>query len=104
MRIASLHLDDMVTVPGGKLMGEGLIGDLRESTFRSADGWDIRETLPGVFSLSSEWAPEPVTIGGYGYSYVRERVEPVDTESPAAVAATREQISVVVPHGKRGRR
>ncbi len=105
MKIAILNLDDTVVIPAGKQLGEDHFVDLRDSVFRAVDGWDIRETLPGTFSLSAPWMPHSVTVGGYGYSYVRETIEPVDTESPD-VETTREQLAIVVPqqHGKRGRR
>lgn len=86
MSIATLHLDDLVVIPGGKVLGSEHIVDLRSSSFLAADGWDIRETLPGVFSLNAEWLAAPVTVGGYGYSYTRASVEAVDTESPVALS------------------
>lgn len=81
MKIVSLHLDDMVVISLGKSVGTDQARvDLRDSSFHAADGWDIRETLPGVFSLVCEGMPEPVTVGGYGYSYVRAN-EPMTSES-----------------------
>lgn len=69
--IRVVHFDGAVTVPGGANYGEGAPrGDLRDQSFAAADGWDIREVLPGVFSLSREGMSEPVTVGGYGYSYI----------------------------------
>lgn len=82
MKLAILNLDDMVVIPSGKRLGEDAFGDLRDSVFRAVDGWDIHETLPGTFSVSAPWLDEPVTIGGYGYTYTRAKVEPVDTEAP----------------------
>ena len=68
--ITALHLDDYVVVPGGKDLGSG-VGrqDLRQTSFARDDGWDIREVLPGVFSVYQAGMLAPVTIGGYGYSY-----------------------------------
>lgn len=84
MKIAVLNLDDHVVIPGGRILGGESFGELRADVFRAVDGWDIRETLPGIFSISAAHLTEPVTIGGYGYSYTRERIEPVDTEAPIA--------------------
>lgn len=72
MKLASLYLDDTVVIHLGKDVGGGLPRQhVRDSSFQEADGWDIRETLPGTFSICREGMPKPVTIGGYGYSYVR---------------------------------
>jgi hypothetical protein len=92
--IAILHLDDHVVIPMGRKLGEDTLGELRSSSFMASDGWEIRETLPGVFSLTSAWLPEPVTIGGYGYSYTTMAVQPVDTEAPTTM---KEQLAAVVP-------
>jgi hypothetical protein len=81
MKLATLYFDDHVVIPGGRQLGD-MTGELRSDAFRSVDGWDIHETLPGVFSLVAPWMTEPVTIGGYGYSYTRAPIEPVDTEAP----------------------
>lgn len=71
-KLASLWLDDIVVVPAGMETGIGQPRvDYRDTSFHASEGWDIRETLPGVFSLLREGMPAPVTVGGYGYSYVR---------------------------------
>lgn len=81
MKIASLYLDDMVVIPLGKSVGTDQPRvDLRDASFHAADGWDIRETLPGVFSLVCEGMTEPVVLGGYGYTYVRAH-EPLTSDS-----------------------
>lgn len=85
MRIAILHLDDHVAIPGGRQLGS-TCDTLRADLFSAADGWDIRETLPGTFSLSAPWMPHSVTVGGYGYTYTRAPIEPVDTEAPVVAA------------------
>lgn len=72
-KLASLWLDDTVVIPFGKDNGSGLPRThVRDSSFQAEDGWDIRETLPGVFSITRDGMAEVVTIGGYGYSYVRK--------------------------------
>jgi hypothetical protein len=74
----------MVVIPLGKSMGGGLPRvDLRDQSFHLAEGWDIREILPGtgVFSLLCEGMDGPVTVGGYGYSYVCAP-EPVVLDEP----------------------
>ncbi len=67
--LASLWLDDLVVVRNGGQSGPETYVDVRDSSFHREDGWDIRETLPGVFSLHREGMASPVTVGGYGYSY-----------------------------------
>lgn len=75
MKLRSLHLDDTVCIPQSKTVGDGPLHDTRDSCFHIADGWDIRETLPGVFTVTNDlMVGRIVTIGGYGYSYEREPV------------------------------
>ncbi len=75
--ITAVYFDAQIVVPQGKSNGEGLPRvDLRETSFHASDGWDIRETLPGVFSLHIEGMTSPCTVGGYGYSYVQKHEEP----------------------------
>lgn len=70
--IRRVNFDGAVVIPGGADYGAGAPrGDLRDQSFDAADGWDIREVLPGVFSLNREGMPAPVTVGGYPYSVVR---------------------------------
>jgi hypothetical protein len=77
MKLASLYLDDMVVIPSSRSIGAGVpFADERSSSFHASDGWDIRETLPGTFSISREGMAHAVVVGGYGYSYVRAE-EPV---------------------------
>jgi hypothetical protein len=72
-KLRRLHLDDTVCVPQSKAMGDGPLHDTRDSCFHVNDGWDIRETLPGVFTITNDlMGARSVTIGGYGYSYERE--------------------------------
>ncbi len=83
--ITALFLDCMVVIPQGKNVGGGMKRtELREQNFRSEEGWDIRETLPGVFSLNREGMDSPCTIGGYGYNYVQHipKVEEAPAEEP----------------------
>ena len=87
MKLATLNLDDMVVIPGGKRLGEDTFTDLRDSVFRAADGWEIHETLPGTFSVTCAHMAEAVTIGGYGYTYTRAKVDPIDTEAPVPAPA-----------------
>jgi len=70
MRLKSLCFDDIVVIDGPITVAGGPPG-IREQRFHIDDGWDIRETLPGIFTLCRDDMTEPVTIGGYGYSYVR---------------------------------
>lgn len=72
MKLAYLAFDDMITVPGGRRLGEDSIGDACESTFRAADGWDLRMLERGVFTLRSDCMTEALTVGGHGYRYVAE--------------------------------
>lgn len=80
MKLASVYFDDIVVIPGGKDNGSGEgLQPLRESSFHAADGWSITMlTAPaGVsFSLFREGMPAPVTVGGYGFSYVAASEEP----------------------------
>lgn len=73
MKIASIYFDDIIVIPQGIQLGPTQpFTTLREQSFHAAEGWDIRETLPGTFSMLREGMSGPVTVGGYGYSYVRE--------------------------------
>lgn len=81
MRLARLHLVRMVTVPGGKLLGETQFGDACESTFSAADGWELHETsTQGVFSIRAPHMLQAMVVGGYGYTYMIASPEhaPVD--------------------------
>lgn len=69
MKLAYLAFDDMITVPGGRRLGEETIGDACESTFR-ADEWELHETTQGVFTLRSPCMPKAMTVGGHGYRYL----------------------------------
>jgi hypothetical protein len=89
MKLALLRFDDMVTVPGGKVLGSDMVGDACESTFRAADGWDLDEVTEGVFTLRAAHMPAAFIVGGYGYSYFAAPVEVVDTEAPAPVQVTK---------------
>jgi hypothetical protein len=72
MKLVCLHLDDAVVIPRSKLTGGGSpLTDTRDSSFHIDDGWDIRETLPGIFVITNGLMAESVTIGGYGYSFCR---------------------------------
>lgn len=73
MKLRSLYLDDTVCIPQSKSVGDGPLHDTRDAAFHVDDGWDIRETLTGVFTITNDAMGERiVTIGGYGYSYERE--------------------------------
>lgn len=80
MRIREVHFDDVVSIPGHTQIAGGTT-TTRETTFHADDGWEIRETLPGVFSLLHSSMTEPVTVGGYGYSFVP--ISPLDEPAPA---------------------
>jgi hypothetical protein len=71
MKVVRLQLEKPVAIPGWTPIAGG--ADSSEMTFHAADGWDIRETLPGVFSIWREGMDSPVTVGNYGYSYTQER-------------------------------
>lgn len=95
MKIASLYLNGHIVVPEGQQLGPTqAYTTLREQSFHSHEGWDIRETLPGVFSLHHEGMSAPVTVGGYGYSYV---AAPPHAEPITFVEAT-------LPTAKKGKR
>lgn len=87
MKLAYLAFDDMITVPGGRRLGEDSIGDACESTFRAADGWDLRQTSEGVFTLRSECMLDAMTVGGHGYRYIPEPPEMrvVSVDGPSAL-------------------
>lgn len=73
MKLVSLYLDDVIVVPKGKDLGGGSPRtDLRDSSFQAADGWQITQVSPGLFSLFTEGMPHAVMVGGYGYTYVPE--------------------------------
>ena len=70
MKIASLWLDDVVTIALGKSNGPGEPRqNLQELSFNAPE-WDITEIAPGRFSLLTNGMPRPVIVGGYGHSYV----------------------------------
>ncbi len=72
MKLVCLHLDDTVVIPRSRLTGGGApLSETRDSSFHVDDGWDIRECLPGIFTITNGHMSDVVTIGGYGYSYVR---------------------------------
>jgi hypothetical protein len=74
MKLRSLRLDDMIVIPFGKSAGEGLPRvDLYEQSFHESEGWDISETLPGIFVLTRDDMDDSVTIGGFGYVYTRAK-------------------------------
>lgn len=88
MKLRCLYLDDAVVIPRSKDQGSGIpLTDTRDSSFHVDDGWDIRETLPGVFSITNAAMGERiVTIGGYGYSYERAEAEVVEELPPGLVS------------------
>lgn len=69
MNLRELHLFDLVVIPGAIDVSGGT-SQKREQSFHVDEGWDLRELLPGVFSVSREDMPHAVTVGGVGYSYV----------------------------------
>lgn len=81
-RLRELHLDCAIVIPGAKNIAGG-VNRITEQAFHIEDGWDVRETLPGVFSISRDDMAEAVTVGGYGYTYVRAEPETVP-EAPEA--------------------
>lgn len=71
-KLRSLYLDDTVCIPQSKTVGDGPLHDTRDSAFHVNDGWDIRETMPGIFVITNDlMGDRSVTLGGYGYSYER---------------------------------
>lgn len=70
--IAQIYFDDMITVPRGRATGPDARATLQEQSFNAADGWQIIELSEGVFSLYVDGMTGPVTVGGYGYTYVRQ--------------------------------
>jgi len=70
MKLAKLTFDDTVTIYLGKDVGGGdAHQDLRYSSFRADDGWELDELAPGVFSVFRDGMTRPTMLGGYGYSY-----------------------------------
>ncbi len=98
MKLVCLHLDDTVVIPRSRLTGGGApLSETRDSSFHMDDGWDIRETLPGIFTITNGHMADVVTIGGYGYSFCR---------APEELSAVEDQpVSILsgVPR-KRGKR
>jgi len=81
MMIAHLYFDDIVVITRGRTSGNGMPrGDARETSYHAPE-WEIREVLPGVFSLWTEGMEVPQTVGGYGYSYSPQATTP-EPESP----------------------
>jgi len=68
--LSILYFDDMITVPLGKVIGDNATADVCDSMFRAAEGWELFETAPGVFTLRAEHMPAPLTVGGHGYRYI----------------------------------
>ena len=103
--LAILYFDDMITVPLGKVIGDNATADVCDSMFRAAEGWELFETAPGVFTLRAEHMPAPLTVGGHGYRYIAVPIEAVDTEAPLTTKIDPDmfrQLSAVVPSkGKR---
>lgn len=105
--ITALYLDDYVVVPASKNIGSGsALVETRSPVFERADGWDIREVLPGVFSLYREGMAGPVEVGGYGYSVVRVTVDEAPTPNVGVAddAAGSTGASPVGATKKRGKR
>ncbi len=88
MKLVALYLDDVVVVPKGKSTGEGEPRqDLRATSFHADDGWQIEE-LPGDrFRLQCKGMPDPVTVGGYGYTFIEERATVPSLPAPAPLEA-----------------
>jgi hypothetical protein len=84
MKIRAITFDDVIVVHGHVPVSGGP-STSREQAFHEDDGWDIRETLPGTFTLCHETMSEPITIGGYGYSYVRSASQEAIAEPDAVV-------------------
>ncbi len=71
MKLASLFLDDIVSVPGAKDGGTGTPRQtLMDSSFHASDGWDIERVERGVYRLFREPMQKPATIEGYGASWI----------------------------------
>lgn len=81
--LRELHLDAVAVIPGAIDVSGGT-AQKREQSFHADEGWDLREVLPGVFSISRADMPYAVTLGGYGYSYVAMPPTPV-VESQRAI-------------------
>lgn len=72
MKIQSIWFDDLVVIAGAKDLGSAHAPqDLREQSFHASEGWDIEQAEAGVFRLFRAPMTKPVTVGGYGYSYVQ---------------------------------
>lgn len=100
MKLSVLRFDDMVTVPGGKRIGDNMVGDACEATYRAADGWEITMVSPGVFTLQSECMPEAFTLGGYGYGYYPAPPPAPDYVTPV-VTVDREELAQKYAKGKK---
>lgn len=69
MKLSLLMLDDLVPVPG-YVRAQGGLNTARENVFTFTDGWDIEHLGGGLFSVYRDGMEAPVTIGGYGFSFV----------------------------------
>lgn len=72
MKLARLHLGDMVCIPLGRDNGSGAPrSDLRDQSFSVEEGW-VLEWLPKdrVFHVWREGMPDVVVVDEYGNSYV----------------------------------
>lgn len=90
MKLAILTFAQPVTIYGGRDVGGGEARqDMRESSFRAADGWELEmlegETF-GVFRIGREGMSTPVFVGGYGYSFA-----PMPTPAPVVDAPKRKR-------------
>lgn len=87
MKLASLHIDRVLVIPGAAYQSGGP-SVVREQSFTAEDGWDLREVLPGIFSIHGHGMREPAQIGGVGYSFVRAKDLSVEHDAQGDPAMT----------------
>lgn len=119
MNLRELHLDAVAVIPGAVDIAGGT-AQKREQSFHVDEGWDLREVLPGVFSISRADMPHAVTVGGCGYSYValpfemsagakaREAAllaeEKAEADAEREAQSALEQLVPVAQHQRKGKR
>ncbi len=71
MKLARLHLGDMVCIPLGRDNGSAQPrSDMRDQSFAAADEWELERLPDGTFRIWREGMPEVVNVDAYGNSWV----------------------------------
>ncbi len=83
MKLARLHLGDMVCIPLGRDNGSGQPrSDMRDQSFSVEDGWELtRGPTDRVFRIWREGMPDIVAVDEFGNSWVE--VAPAEVSKKA---------------------